>query len=71
MCIADIDFDKLEILVRDTNGYKNHITLVICQFGAILKGLFGRCAELLEDDLKDLVKQECQPGKKYPGAGKI
>jgi integron integrase len=49
--VAEIDFDRLEILVRDSNGYKNRVTLLPASLVEPLKAHLQQVASLHADDL--------------------
>lgn len=71
--IADINFDRLEILVRDTNGYKNRITLLPASLIEPLKAHFQEVEILHEEDLAKGFGEARMPvglAKKFPEAGK-
>ncbi|MGP1718371.1 MAG: integron integrase [Methylophilus sp.] len=71
--IADIDFDRLELLVRDTNGYKNRITLLPASLVEPLKAHLQEVALLHEEDLAKGFGEASLPAglaKKYPEDGK-
>jgi integron integrase len=70
--IADIDFDRLEILVRDTSGYKNRITLLPSSLVESLKAHFNEVELLHAEDLAKGFGEARMPAglaKKYPEAG--
>ena len=71
--IADIHFDRLEILVRDTSGYKNRITLLPASLVESLKAHFQEVELLHAEDLAKGFGEARMPlglVKKYPEAGK-
>jgi integron integrase len=71
--IADIDFARLEILVRDLNGYKNRITLLPASLVEPLKNYVQEVERLHEEDLAKGFGETRMPAglaKKYPEAGK-
>ena len=71
--IADIDVDKLEILVRDTNGYKNRITLLPASLVEPLKAHLQNVQLSHEEDLAKGFGETRLPAglaKKYPDTGK-
>lgn len=71
--IADIDFARLEILVRDTNGYKNRITLLPASLVEPLKTYVQEVEHLHEEDLVKGFGEARMPAglaKKYPERGK-
>lgn len=71
--IADIDFARLEILVRDTNGYKNRITLLPASLVEPLKTYLQEVERLHEEDLAKGFGEARMPAglaKKYPESGK-
>jgi integron integrase len=49
--VAEIDFDRLEILVRDSNGYKNRVTLLPTSLVEPLKTHLQQVASLHDEDL--------------------
>lgn len=71
--IADIDFDRLQILVRDTSGYKNRITLLPASLVEPLKAHFQEVEILHAEDLDKGFGETRMPtglAKKYPESGK-
>lgn len=71
--MADIDFAKLEIFVRDTNGHKNRITLLPASLVEPLKMHLQNVQALHNEDLsKGFGEVWMPPGlaKKYPDAGR-
>ncbi len=71
--IADIDFAQLEIFVRDTEGYKNRITLLPASLVEPLKAHLLEIQTLHEQDLAKGFGETRMPSglaKKYPEAGK-
>jgi integron integrase len=71
--VADIDFARLEILVRDTNGYKNRITLLPASLVEPLKAHLQNVQLLHAEDLTKGFGETIMPVglvKKYPDAGK-
>jgi site-specific recombinase XerD len=71
--VADFDFAKLEIFVRDTEGYKNRITLLPASLVEPLKAHLLEIQSLHEEDLAKGFGETRMPAglaKKYPDAGK-
>ena len=71
--VADIDFARLEILVRDTNGHKNRITLLPASLVEPLKMHLQNVQDLHNEDLNKGFGEVWMPpelAKKYPNAGK-
>ncbi|MEZ0209389.1 MAG: integron integrase [Methylophilus sp.] len=71
--VADIDFAKLEIFVRDTEGYKNRITLLPASLVEPLKAHLVEVQSLHEEDLAKGFGETRMPAglaRKYPEAGK-
>ncbi|HSI45904.1 MAG TPA: integron integrase [Methylophilus sp.] len=71
--VADVGFDRLEILVRDPNGYKNRITLLPASLVEPLKAHFQAVEILHAEDLAKGFGETRMPtglAKKYPEAGK-
>jgi integron integrase len=70
--VAEIDFDRLQILVRDSNGYKNRITLLPASLVEPLKAHLQQVENLHADDLaKGFGEARMPPGlaNKYADAG--
>lgn len=71
--VTDIDFTKLEIFVRDTEGYKNRITLLPASLVEPLKAHLLEVQSLHEEDLAKGFGESRMPAglaRKYPEAGK-
>jgi integron integrase len=71
--VADIDFARLEIFVRDTNGHKNRITLLPASLVEPLKMHLQNVQALHNEDLSKGFGEVWMPpelAKKYPDAGK-
>lgn len=71
--VADIDFARLEIFVRDTNGHKNRITLLPASLVEPLKMHLQNVQALHNEDLNKGFGEVWMPpelAKKYPDAGK-
>jgi integron integrase len=71
--MSDINFDRLQILVRDTDGYKNRITLLPASLVEPLKAHFQEVEMLHAEDLDKGFGEARMPvglAKKYPDAGK-
>ncbi|HSH87410.1 MAG TPA: integron integrase [Methylophilus sp.] len=71
--VADIDFAKLEIFVRDTEGYKNRITLLPASLVEPLKAHLVEVQSLHEEDLAKGFGETRMPtglARKYPESGK-
>jgi integron integrase len=71
--VADIDFARLEIFVRDTNGHKNRITLLPSSLVEPLKMHLQNVQVLHDEDLSKGFGEVWMPpelAKKYPDAGK-
>lgn len=71
--VADIDFARLEIFVRDTNGHKNRITLLPASLVEPLKMHLQNVQALHNEDLSKGFGKVWMPpelAKKYPDAGK-
>lgn len=71
--VADIDFARLEIFVRDTNGHKNRITLLPASLVEPLKMHLQNVQALHNEDLSKGFGEVWMPPeltKKYPDAGK-
>lgn len=71
--VADIDFAKLEIFVRDAQGHKNRITLLPASLVNSLKAHLQSVAALHTADLAKGFGEVWMPAglaKKYPDAGK-
>lgn len=71
--VTDIDFVRLEIFVRDTNGHKNRITLLPASLVEPLKMHLQNVQDLHNEDLNKGFGEVWMPpelAKKYPNAGK-
>lgn len=71
--VADVDFAKLEIFVRDDQGYKNRITLLPASLVKPLQAHLEAVQTLHEEDLAKGFGEVWMPAgltKKYPDAGK-
>lgn len=71
--VADIDFAKLELFVRDAQGHKNRITLLPASLVNFLKAHLQSVAALHKADLAKGFGEVWIPAglaKKYPDAGK-
>ncbi|MFQ6404634.1 integron integrase [Methylophilus sp. 'Pure River'] len=71
--VADIDFAKLELFVRDAQGHKNRITLLPASLVNSLKAHLQSVAALHTADLAKGFGEVWMPAglaKKYPDAGK-
>ncbi|MFD0930019.1 integron integrase [Methylophilus glucosoxydans] len=71
--VADIDFDRLEILVRDPQGYKNRTTLLPGTLVHPLKTHLASIEALHAEDLSKGLGEVWMPeglAKRYPNAGK-
>jgi len=71
--VADIDFSRLEIFVRDTNGHKNRITLLPASLVELLKMHLQNVQALHNEDLSKGFGKVWMPpelAKKYPDSGK-
>ncbi|MBF4990807.1 integron integrase [Methylophilus sp. QUAN] len=71
--VADIDFAKLEIFVRDAQGHKNRITILPASMVNPLKAHLQSVAALHAADLAKGFGEAWMPAglaKKYPDAGK-
>lgn len=71
--VADIDFDKLEIFVRDARGYKNRLTLLPASLAEPLKIHLERVQQLHEQDIDKGLGEVRMPqalAHQYPQAGR-
>lgn len=71
--VADIDFDRLEMLVRDADGYKNRTTLLPGTLVNALKAHLATVEALHAEDLSKGLGEVWMPeglAKRYPDAGK-